>query len=67
MGIFDRAKDLLNEHQVTVNAGIDKTGDLVDQRTGGQHADQVDAAAETPKENLDELLGEDGNRPERPA
>ena len=50
MGIGDmvnKAKDLAADHPDQVGQGIDKAGDAVDQRTGGQHAEQVDKAQDT--------------------
>jgi hypothetical protein len=47
MGIGDmvnKAKDLAADHPDKVEQGLDKAGDAVDQRTGGQHAEQVDKA-----------------------
>ena len=38
MGIFDKAKDLLNEHNATVDQGIDKAANLIDEKTGGNTA-----------------------------
>ena len=42
MGIFDKAKDALSEHSEHVDTGIEKAGDLVDERTGGKYAEHVD-------------------------
>ncbi|MVA75669.1 antitoxin [Auraticoccus sp. F435] len=42
MGIFDKAKDLAAQHSDKLRSGVDKVGDVVDQRTGGRHADKVD-------------------------
>lgn len=44
MGIFDQIKDAAQAHGVDVGQGIDTIGDLVDERTGGQYAAQVDQA-----------------------
>jgi hypothetical protein len=55
MGIgdfVDKAKDLAGKHPDQVDQGIDKVGDAVDQRTGGQHASQVDKAQEAVKDRL---------------
>lgn len=49
MGIFDKAKDAVSGHEDQVNQGIDKAGDMVDERTGGQHAEQVDKAQDFTK------------------
>ena len=42
MGIFDKAKDALSEHSEHVDKGIDRIGDLIDDKTGGKYADKVD-------------------------
>lgn len=55
MGIFDKAKDLVAEHADKVGQGIDKLGDVVDQRTGGQHAARVDRAQDEAKRRVEDL------------
>lgn len=57
MGIFDKAKDLLNEHNETVDQGIDKAADLIDQKTGGQHSQQIDQAVDKVKDAIDDASG----------
>ena len=55
MGIGDmvnKAKDLAADHPDQVDQGIDKAGDAVDQRTGGQHAEQVDKAQDAVRDRL---------------
>ena len=58
MGIFDKAKDLLNEHSDKVDQGIDKAAELIDQKTGGQHTEQIDQAAEQAKQAMDNTGGQ---------
>ena len=43
-GFADKARDLAADHPEQVDQGIEKAGDAVDARTGGQHAEQVDKA-----------------------
>ena len=50
--IVDKAKDLAADHPDQVDQGIDKAGDAVDQRTGGQHAEQVDKAQDAVRGRL---------------
>jgi gas vesicle protein len=57
MGIFDKAKDLANEHNQQVDQAVDKMADLVDEKTGGQHADKVDQAAQQVKDGIDDVSG----------
>jgi hypothetical protein len=54
MGIFDKAKDMIGEHNAEVDSTIDKVADIADQKTGGQHGQQIDQAAEEVKRQLDE-------------
>ena len=44
MGIFDQIKDAAAGHEAQVEQGVGKLGDMVDERTGGQYAAQVDQA-----------------------
>ncbi|MGI3785420.1 MAG: antitoxin [Janthinobacterium lividum] len=50
--IVNKAKDLAADHPDQVDQGIDKAGDAVDARTGGQHVSQVDKAQEAVKDRL---------------
>ncbi len=50
--IVNKAKDLAADHPDQVDQGIDKVGDAVDERTGGQHASQVDKAQDAVRERL---------------
>jgi hypothetical protein len=52
MGIFDKAKDALSEHSEQVDKGIDKGGDLIDEKTGGKYVSQVDQGQEFAKDRL---------------
>ena len=52
MGIFDKAKDMAGDHPDQMNEGIEKAGDMVDDRTGGQHAEQVDKAQDMARERF---------------
>lgn len=52
MGLFDKAKDLAGEHSEQVDQGIDKGGDMLDEKTGGKYADKVDQGQEFAKGKL---------------
>ena len=54
MGIFDKAKDLLGEHNDKVDQGIDKVADLIDEKTGLKHSEQIDRAAQQAKNAIDD-------------
>ncbi len=59
MGIFDKAKDALSEHKDMVDQGIAKGGDLIDEKTGGKYAGQVDQGEAMAKERLADYAGQD--------
>ena len=44
MGILDDAKKFIDEHDDQVDQAIEKVGDVVDDKTGGKYADQIDKA-----------------------
>ena len=60
MGIFDKAKDVLGEHNAEADQAVDKVADLADEKTGGQHTEQIDQAAEEVKQRLDDSSAEPG-------
>ena len=64
MGIFDKAKDAVSEHSEQIDAGIDKAGDLVDDKTQGKYVEQVDQGQELAKDKLSEMRTDE---PEKPA
>jgi len=64
MGIFDKAKDALSGHGDQVDKGIDKIGDLIDEKTGGKYADKVDQGQDLAGDKLRDYLAKD---PEKPA
>ncbi len=53
MGLFDKAKGLLGQHGEKVEQAIDKVADVVDDKTGGKYADQIDKGAEAAKGFVD--------------
>ena len=55
MELFDKAKDLVAEHDKQVEEAIDKVADVVENKVGKQHAGQVADAAEKAKEFVDKL------------
>lgn len=52
MGVFDKAKEALSEHSEQVDQGVEKGGDLLDERTGGKYAEQVDKGQDLARERL---------------
>jgi hypothetical protein len=49
-GLTDKIKDLMNKHDKQVDQGITKGGEMVDERTGKKHTDQIDKGADKLRE-----------------
>jgi MT0933-like antitoxin protein len=60
MGLMDKIKGMFGQHDEKIEGGIDKAGDVVDDKTGGKYEGQVDKAQDTAKDALDKLSGDDG-------
>lgn len=60
MSFIDKAKEFAGKNPDKVKAAIDKAGDIIDERTGGKHAEHVDKAQEKASEFL---TGESTDRP----
>jgi len=68
MGIFDKAKDALSEHSEHVDTGIERAGDLVDERTGGKYAEHVDTGQDLASERIREYAADKPEpTPEQPV
>lgn len=52
MDIVDQIKGAVAGHEAEVAEGIDKVGDFIDEKTGGQYAAQVDQAQAFLKDQL---------------
>jgi hypothetical protein len=58
MGLRDwlnKGKKAAAENKDAVKDGVDKAGDFVDEKTGGQHAEHVDKGQEAAKDFIDKL------------
>ncbi len=53
MGFLDKLKSLASKNADKVDMAIDKAGDIVDQKTQGKYASQVDKAQEAAKKAVD--------------
>ena len=63
-----RPKDALSEHSEHVDTGIDKAGDLVDERTGGKYAEHVDTGQDFAATRVREYADREPDpKPEQPA
>jgi hypothetical protein len=52
VSVMDKIKSMLKGHEDQAGKGIDKAGDVVDDKTGGKYSDQVDTAQEKAKDQL---------------
>ncbi|MGH9230119.1 MAG: antitoxin [Acidimicrobiales bacterium] len=59
MGIMDKVKGLFSQHGEQVDAGIEKAGDVIDDKTGGKAAEEVDKGQDAARQGLDKLTGDD--------
>ncbi|MHA6511586.1 antitoxin [Tessaracoccus sp. Z1128] len=58
MGLFDNIGDLAKQHEDTIEAGIDQSGDILDEKTGGKYAAHVDQAQDFANDRLDSVTGD---------
>jgi hypothetical protein len=63
VGFLDKVKGLAGQHADKVEGAIDKVAEVVDDKTGGKYADQIDKGSEAAKG----LVGdEEGGTPPTP-
>lgn len=55
MGFMDSIKDMFKGKKTEVNSGIDKGANVVTDKVGSGHADQVDKGAAAAKDQADKL------------
>jgi hypothetical protein len=58
MGLLDKAKGMLSGREDKAKQGIDKGGDMLDDKTGGKYVDKVDMGQEKARDGIDKLSGE---------
>lgn len=47
---LEKAKDMASEHDDQVDQGLDKAGDVIDERTGGKYGEQIDKGVDLAQE-----------------
>jgi len=52
MGLLDKIKGLIGGNAEKVKEGIDKAGDMVDEKTGGKFSDKIEMA----EDKIDEVI-----------
>ena len=55
MGLLDKLKGLLSGNADKVKDGIDKAGDVIDEKTGGKFGDKIEMAEEKVGDMLDNV------------
>jgi len=58
MGLLDKIKGLIGGNADKVKQGIDKAGDMVDEKTGGKFSDKIDMAEEKIGEVIEDQAAE---------
>jgi hypothetical protein len=53
MGFLDKVKSVVSQNADKVEQAIDKAGDIVDQKTQGKYASQVDKVQDAAKKAVD--------------
>jgi MT0933-like antitoxin protein len=61
VGLMDKVRAMLGQHDEKVDQGIDKAGDVVDDRSDGTHAAHVDKAQDAAKDGSDKVTREGGD------
>ncbi|MEU9504506.1 antitoxin [Streptomyces sp. NPDC048196] len=59
MSVMDKLKQMLKGHEQQAGKGVDKGGDMLDEKTQGKYSGQVDTA----QDKLKEQLGRDQDQP----
>ena len=58
MGLLDNLKGALKGNADKVKDGLDKAGDMIDDKTGGQYTDKIEMAEEKISDVIDDLAEE---------
>ncbi|MEU0494815.1 antitoxin [Mycobacterium sp. NPDC006124] len=66
MGFLDKMKDLASKNADKVDMAIEKAGDLVDKKTQGKYAGQVDKVQEAAKKAARDNAGTTGPSTQQP-
>lgn len=61
MGLFDKVKKAAGDNADKISQGVDKATDMINEKTGGKHADKLDQVDEKVDEVLQNLDGDPTN------
>ena len=53
-GFMDKARDMADQHDEQVDQGLDKAGDIADQRTGGKYDEKIDQGVDMAQQRTGE-------------
>jgi hypothetical protein len=53
-GFMDKANEMAEQHDEQVDQGLEKAGDVADQRTGSGHTEQIDRAVDAAQQRTGE-------------
>ncbi|NUS73299.1 MAG: antitoxin [Corynebacteriales bacterium] len=56
--MMDKGKDMLSGKKDKAEEGMDKGGDMLDEKTGRKHSDKIDRAQEMAKEQYGKAAGD---------
>jgi hypothetical protein len=54
MSIIDKFKEMLGQHGDKAERGIDKAGNMINDKTGGKYSDKVESAQDKAKDMLNQ-------------
>ena len=57
MGLMDKLKEMISGNTDKVKQGVEKAGDMVDEKTGGKFGDKIDMAQEKAADMIDKQGG----------
>ncbi|MEW1826577.1 antitoxin [Streptomyces sp. NPDC088196] len=57
----DKAEEIAEDHGDKIADGLEKAGDLIDEKTDGKHSEQIDTAVDK-AQRLVERLAEDADK-----
>lgn len=63
----DKAKNAVTENRDRIEDGLEKAGEMINQRTGGKHADKIDKGLAKAQEGLDKAEGRQNDEVPGPA
>jgi hypothetical protein len=67
MSMMDKIKQMLKGHEDQASKGVDRAGDMVDERTQNKYSGHVDTAQDKLKDQLrSDQPGQGGERPPQP-